>query len=119
VAAAILAVLAVRMIALAVLTLPSRFPPLMSGPLIFFTGVLVTAAVLVFAVVAWRAAEPARTYKRIAFLALIVSLVPDLLLTRNPAMGATWLAVTVLMIMHVAAWWATVRILTGLGLQPR
>ena len=113
-----LAVLAVRLVAAAVLTLPAEFPPLMPGALIFFTTVLVTIAVLVFtAVVRW-AAEPLRMYKRIALVALIVSLVPDLLLTVGPP-GWTWPAIAVLMIMHVAAWWPTVRILTTLGAPAR
>jgi hypothetical protein len=118
IAVAVLAVLAVRVIAFAVLTLPAAFPPLGWSPLILFTTVFVTMAVLVFAVVARRTADPASTYRKVALTALIVSLVPDLLLPLDGTSGSTWPAVVVLMVMHVAAWWPTVRILTTLGLRP-
>ncbi len=118
IAAAILAVLSVRVLAFAVLALPAAFPPLGWSPLILFTAFFVSVAVLVFAVVARRAADPARTYRKVALVALIASLVPDLLLPLDGTSGATWPAVFVLMLMHVAAWWPTVRILTTLGLSP-
>ncbi|MEQ1573474.1 MAG: DUF6069 family protein [Vicinamibacterales bacterium] len=118
IAVAVLAVLAVRVVAFAVLALPVAFPPLGWGPLVLFTAFFVTVAVLVFAVVARRAADPAGTYRRVALVALIASLVPDLLLPLDGTSGATWPAVIVLMVMHVAAWWPTVRILTTLGLSP-
>jgi hypothetical protein len=112
---AVLAVWAVRVVAFALLPLPSLadFPALGWGPLAVFTAVLTTAAVAVFAIVARRAATPVATYKRIAFGALVLSLVPDLALPLGP-MKAPWLAAIVLMVMHVAAWWPTVQILTRL-----
>ena len=83
-----------------------------------FTGVLVTAAVLVFAVVARVAATPVRTYRRIALGALLLSLIPDLLLPGSGAPGATWPAISALMVMHVVAWWITVQMLTRLTARP-
>ena len=110
VVAANAAVLAVRVIAFATLDLSHEFPPLTWSGLIVFTTVLVTFGVLVFAWVARTAASPVRMYRRIALAALVVSFIPDLLLPGQP--GVTWRAVIVLMVMHVAAWWATVTILT-------
>ena len=111
VVAAIAAVLIVRVVAFATLDLSPEFPPLSwSGPIIF-TAVLVSAAVLVFVIVARRSSMPARTYRRIAFVALLVSFVPDLFLPGTDP-GATWPASIVLMAMHVAAWLTTVFLLT-------
>ena len=118
---AIAVVLAVRAVAFALLDLPAAFPPLTYQALLFFTVVLTSIAVAVFAVVAKRSVDPAGTYRRIALIALLVSLLPDLALpfadAPDPAQAATWPAVFVLMVMHVAVWWPTVRILTTLGLR--
>jgi hypothetical protein len=111
VVAAVVAVLAVRVAAFAVLDLSPEFQPLTWGAPILFTTVLVGMGVLVFAVVAMRATLPMRLYRRIAFWALVVSLIPDLLLPGSGP-GATWPAALVLMVMHVAAWLTTVTILT-------
>jgi hypothetical protein len=109
--AAVLAVLFVRVLAFAALDLSPEFPPLTWTALILFTTVLVTGGVLVFAVVARLAASPLRLYRRIAFVALVASLIPDLFLPGSGP-GATWVAAIVLMAMHVAAWLPTVAILT-------
>jgi hypothetical protein len=115
--AAIVAVLAVRVIASAALDLSPEFVPLKWQALIVFTAVLVSGGVLVFAVVARLAANPLRLYRRIAFGVLVTSMIPDLLLPgRGP--GATWPAALVLMVLHIAAWWATVAILTRWTVRP-
>ncbi|MBZ5556297.1 MAG: DUF6069 family protein [Acidobacteriia bacterium] len=109
----IAAVLGVRAVALRLLVKPRKFEPLDVGPPIFDTAVLVAAALIVFAFVAGASARPFRLYRRIAFVALLVSFVPDLLLPgRFP--NATWPLATVLMMMHVAAWAVTVTMLTTL-----
>jgi hypothetical protein len=109
----IAAVLVVRSAALRLLGRPRKFEPLDVGPPIFDTAVLVATALLVFAFVAGKAAHPFRLYRRIAFAALLVSFIPDLMLPgRFP--NATWPLVTVLMVMHVAAWAVTVTMLTTL-----
>ena len=111
VVAAVAAVLVVRVVAFATLELSAEYPPLSwSGPIIF-TTVLVGAGVLVFAVVARWSPTPIRTYRRIALVALWLSLIPDLFLP-GAGPGATWTAAIVLMVMHVAAWLPTVLILT-------
>jgi hypothetical protein len=109
--AAIGAVLTIRILAFALLDLSPEFLALSWSALIIFTAVLVTAGVLVFAAVARLATRPILMYRRIAFGALVASMIPDLLLP-GAGPGATWPAVCVLMVMHVAAWWPTVTILT-------
>ncbi len=114
--ASITAVLVVRSVALRLVSRPARFAPLYIGPPIVDTAVLVAAAIIVFAFVAGTASHPLRLYRRIALVALValvVSFIPDLLLPgRWP--GATWAIAATLMIMHVAAWWVTVTMLTRL-----
>ena len=113
--ASIAAVLVVRITAVSILG-PSEFAPLDWEPPIVLTAVLVTAAVLVFAVVASLATTPLRTYRHMAFVILVLSLVPDFLLPGSEP-GATWPAVSALMVMHVAAWWVTVQMLTRLTVR--
>lgn len=93
------------------LDLSPAFVALTWNALVVFTAVLVTVGVLVFAVVARLAADPVRMYRRIALGALVASMIPDLFLP-GAGPGATWPAALVLMVMHVAAWWPTVAILT-------
>jgi hypothetical protein len=110
---AISAVLAVRVAAVAVLNPPATFLPLNWFFPIVDTTVLVTAAVIVFVVVAFAAANPIGLYRRIALAALFVSFIPDLLLPgRWP--GATWPLAGALMAMHLVAWATTVTMLTRL-----
>jgi hypothetical protein len=84
---AIGAVLVVRVAAVAILGPPSTFLPLNWFYPIVDTTVLVTAAVIVFVVVAFAAANPIRLYRRIALAALFVSFIPDL---RPGRWRATW-----------------------------
>lgn len=116
VVAASAAVLAVRWIAPFLVSLPLALPAFTWGALSLFTIILVSFAVLVFALIRRRAKDPAGAYRRIAFIALVVSWIPDLLLhfARPPL---AWPGVVVLMITHVAAWWPTVQILTNMGVQ--
>jgi hypothetical protein len=110
---AIGAVLVVRVAAVAVLQPPATFLPLSWFFPIFDTTVLVTGAFIVFVVVVFAAVNPIRLYRRIAFVALFVSFIPDLLLPgRWP--GATWPLAGALMTMHVVAWATTVTMLTRL-----
>ena len=113
--AAIAAVQVVRAAAIATLPVPAEgFQPIGWFFPIFDTLVLVTAAVIVFAVVAGFARAPVRTYGRIAFVALLLSMIPDVLMhSRRPHLF-TWPRTSALMIMHVAAWWVTVTLLTRL-----
>jgi hypothetical protein len=112
VVAANLAVLAVREVAFALLNLSPEYPPLTYFGLILFTTVLVSAGVLVFVVVVWKSSTPIQTYRRIALVALLLSMVPDLFLP-GQGPGATWTAAIVLMVLHVAAWLPVRFILTN------
>ena len=80
---AVMAVLATRHVALLIIPRPPRFDILSMGPSILDTAVLVTIAIFVFASVASSAApRPRQRYRLVAFVALLVSFLPDLLLLR-------------------------------------
>lgn len=103
----------------AVLDLPTDFPPLQFGPIAIFTAIGVALGVVVFAIVSRVARQPVRTYWIVAMVALLVSLVPNVLLMLNPAAapvpGGSALAYGVLCIFHVIAAFASVPILTRLA----
>ena len=115
---AVLLVFATRAVAFALVDLPAGFPPLTYGGLAFFTVMLVGLGVLVFVGCAMWSARPIPLYRKIALVALAVSMVPDALLPGNVE-GATWPAAIVLMVAHVAAWLPTVFILTNRRLVER
>ena len=113
--AAVVAVLAVRIAAVAVLELPpDGFQPLGWFFPIFDTVVLVSAAVIVYAIVARSSKSPIRTYGWIALAALAVSMIPDLQIHFRRPDFFTWPRASVLMTMHVVAWFVTVTLLTKL-----
>ena len=118
VAVSVLLVFATRAVAFALVDLPAGFPPLTYGGLAFFTVLLVGLGVLVFVGCAMWSARPIALYRRIALVALALSMIPDALLPGNVE-GATWPAAIVLMIAHVAAWLPTVLILTNPALISR
>ena len=102
-------VLATRRAALLVVQRPPRFDMLSVGPSIIDTFILVTIAVFVFAgIVSSGTERPRRRYRLVAFVCLLVSFLPDLLLLR----AAPWPPVAILMAEHVAAWLITVELLT-------
>lgn len=73
------------------LAVPETFLPFTRQAVVFWTTVGVTAAAVAFALVARWAAEPARVYRRLAAVALVVSWVPDALLPGSPRFPeATW-----------------------------
>jgi hypothetical protein len=74
--------------------------------------VLVSCAVLVFAVIYREAINPFRTYRRVALVALVVSFVPDVFAAVMSLFG--WPLAVIYMIMHVAAWAVCVTMLTKL-----
>jgi len=115
---AVLLVFATRAVAFALVDLPAGFPPLTYGGLAFFTVMLVGLGVLVFVGCAMWSARPIPLYRKIALVALAVSMIPDALLPGNVE-GATWPAAITLMIAHVAAWLPTVFILTNRRLVGR
>ncbi len=94
----------------------SGFLPLAVGPTVVFTVVGVLGAVAVFALVARFAREPVRLFVRVAFVVLLLSLVPDvLLLLAGSVPGTTVAGVLALMAEHVATWAIAVGTLTTLA----
>jgi hypothetical protein len=82
---------------------------------ILFTTVLCSGAVLIFALAARFAKAPIRTYQMIAFVVLLLSLLPDIGFAGAPVPGANWPNAIALMIMHVVAWAITVFMLSKLS----
>lgn len=103
--AAIVANLIVRALLFAALPLPENFPPLQVGSIIFFTVVFGVLATIVFSLVARFSARPVSTYKIIALVALIVSVLPNFAAMANPAAmpfpGGTPVAFGALIVFHV------------------
>ncbi len=113
----IVANLVIRWVAVALLRPAPEFNPLATmGPVILFTSIGVLLAVLVFWVTARYSRAPLRTFRRIALLAFLFSLLPDIMMVFFPYAfpfgGITPAAAVVLMLMHVAAWLITVWALT-------
>ena len=79
------------------------------------TAFFVTIAVFVFAIVATEAQTPERTFRRIAFVCLLASCLPDVAIGQfNLIKGAGWTLAWIFIAMHVAAWLVTVEMLTRL-----
>lgn len=118
IAAAVIAVLIVRSLAVALLAPASEFMPLWWGPPIVFTVVGVLGAVLVFAAVGRWARRPIWLFQIIAAVVLVISFIPDImLLLANPAPypGITPGTVGALIVMHIVAWAVSVGLLTTLA----
>ena len=111
----IVAVLLMRLIAVAIVRPAPNFLPLTITPAIVDTTILVTWAVVAFAVVLRFASNPISTFKVIAGFVLLGSFLPDIALALSRALGATWPYAFALMSLHVAAWAACVSILTKLA----
>lgn len=107
---------AVRTIAVALFAISPQFAPLTRPPVLFWTFVGVTGAVIAFAVVGRYAARPIRTFTRIAAAVLVLSWLPNLwMLAARPFPGTTVQSVGTLMFMHVVAAALSVGLLTTLG----
>jgi hypothetical protein len=83
---------------------------------VIVAGILVLVAVVVFAVVCREAANPVRTFRRVALWALLVSFVPDVLAGVASLFG--WPLAIVYAAMHIVAWAVCVPILTRLAACP-
>jgi len=79
IAASVVAVLAVREIALRIVHPSPGFAPLTLGPPVIDTILGCLGAVLVFAMVVF-SPESVRTYRRVAVAVLLLSFIPDVLL---------------------------------------
>lgn len=120
IAGSVVANLIVRAIGMAIIDVSPEFEPLsdLSATVVFTAG-LVLVAVIVFAIVDRFTKNPVRVYNIIALVALLVSLIPDIMLLVSPDNapfgGITFGAVVVLMVMHVVAYAVTVYTLTVLA----
>lgn len=102
--ASIAGVLIVRVLAVAILQ-PDPTPMSLGWVLpTVFTLILVTGAVLVFAVVVRFAKNPIRIYQIIALSFLLLSFLPDIGFAQSSMPGGNWPNAIALMVMHVAAW---------------
>ena len=113
----VIAVHAVRLAALSVMRLPSdRLPlPLLWIPATVDTVLFCGLGVVVFAVIdGFVDAHPLRTYRLVAFAALIVSFLPLLIISRGAFGGGPSIAVAVAM-MHTAAYVPCVTLLPRLA----
>jgi hypothetical protein len=117
--ASILGVLTVRVIAVAILQPDPA--PISLGWVVpaVSTFVLVSGAVLVFALVSRFAANPIRTYQTIAFVVLLLSFLPDIAYPQSHMRGANWPNAVALMVMHVVAWGICVSMLSKMSLEQR
>ena len=113
VAAAVVAVKILQIVAVTMLS-PSEGSLLRTEEPSAFTAVLVALAAVVFAIVASEASTPVRTYSRIAFVALVLSCLPDLALGFGLIRGEGWTLSVVFILMHIVAWAVTVWMLTHL-----
>lgn len=124
VALSVVANLVAYFILRAILELPSvtDFPPFSPGAIGFLTAVYTFIAVIVFAIVARVAKRPIRTYRIIATIAFVLSILPNMGGAMNPAAfpfpGATATAFFSLIVFHVIAfvivvWFLTTKTLEG------
>ena len=80
-----------------------------------FTTLFLVIAILVWWLIARRATMPEQTFKRVALIALIVSIIPNILMLFVPLpaeSGAITLAAAlVLIVMHIASWYVAITVL--------
>lgn len=113
VAAAVLATVLVRALALAIFEISDDFEPLASvGPTIVSTVVASLAAIGVFALVARRSQRPITTYRRVAVVALALSFIGFTTLRGTDGVGAA--GIGTLIAMHLVAFAVCVGLLTTL-----
>jgi hypothetical protein len=86
---------------------------MLSAEPLVFTAILVTAAIIVFAAIADNAADPVRTFRRVAGVVLWVSFVPNVVAAVSLGDNA-WRSALALAALHVVAWGVTITMLTKL-----
>lgn len=107
VVAAIVANLVARALLFALFELPADFVPFQPARVAFLTAGGVGAAAVAYAIVARRSDRPARTFQRVAVVAFLLSIVPNVALAVNPDAAPFPVAEAsgflVLIIFHVVA----------------
>ena len=107
------AVLAVRAVAVRVLHPDPAFTPLSLGSPIVATVVCTAMAIYVFVgMVSYP--NPARTWRRVSAIVLILSFVPCVPMAISHIMGGGWPEACALMTMHVVVWVICVTLLPSL-----
>jgi inorganic pyrophosphatase len=114
----VLAVLAVRGVAVLTLKPAPQFTPLGWAVPAIDTAVLVVFAILVFGAISSTATNPIRTFQRVALVVLVLSLLPPLATTQASEWGGNWPNAIALMLMHVTAWAVCVTMLPKLTTVP-
>jgi hypothetical protein len=103
IAAAVVAVLAVREVAVRILHPDPAFTPLSLGSPIVATIVCTMMAIYIFVgMVSYP--NPVRTWRRVSAVVVILSFAPCLLLAISHIMGGSWPEAFALMMMHVVVW---------------
>jgi Family of unknown function (DUF6069) len=97
--AAVVGNVLLRALAIAVFDIPDAFEHLALRAVIVSTLVGVLAAAVVYAVIERQASDPARTFTKVALVALVVSLAAPLSVSGDE--GAEAAAIGTLMLMHV------------------
>ena len=115
IAAAVVAVLAVRELAVRVLHPDPAFTPLSLGSPVVGTIVCTVMAIYVFVGV-MSYPSPVRTWRRISGVVLILSFLPCVLLAISHIMGGGWPEVCALMTMHVVVWAICATLLPSLAI---
>lgn len=105
----------IRTVAVSLLGIGEGFQALWLGPTIMFTVVGMAGAVGVFYLICRFSRRPARLFRRVALVVLVLSLIPDVLLLVSPSIpGTTLPGVLTLMLEHVASWAVAVTVLPTL-----
>ena len=112
IAASVIAVLAVREVAIRMIHPVPSFAPLTIGPPIVDTILGCLGAIFVFA-----SLDSVRTYRRVAAVVLVLSFLPDVMLATSHDMGGGWPEAIFLMMMHVVVWAICVTLLPGLSMS--
>jgi len=111
----VVAVLAVREVAVRALHPDPAFTPLSLGsPIIATIGCTVMAIYVFVGMVSYP--NPARPWRRVSDIVLILSFVPCVLLAISHIMGEGWPEACALMSMHVVVWAICVTLLPSLAI---
>lgn len=111
----LIAVLAVRELAIRVVHPAPGFLPLTPAPPIIDTFLGSVGAILVFAMVV-DSPDTVPRYQWVAAGVLVLSFIPDVLLATSHDMGGGWPEARFLMLMHVVVWAICVTLLPSLSM---
>ncbi|SPE39270.1 membrane hypothetical protein [Candidatus Sulfopaludibacter sp. SbA3] len=118
IAAAVVAVLAVREVAVRALHPDPGFTPLTPGAPIVGTIACTTMAIYVFVGV-MSYPNPVRTWRRAATVVLLLSFLPNVVFAIAHIMGTRWPEACALMTMHAAVWAICVTLLPSLAITEQ